>query len=425
MEYKIYSFNNYRIHTIKTDKFKNCSMEVMFTKKLQKEEITINNVLTDILVASTKNYKSRRDIAIEFENLYNSYTRGLVTRLGNYLITSFVTDFLDPKYCDEDYLDELFKFSFGFLTEPNIENGEFDKRSFTIVTNRLKAEIQSVKENATKYAFKRALNNMDENSPSSYYMTGYLEDLEDITTSNLVDYYNKFFKECICDIYVIGNLDMDEIVSYIKKYFNVKTKKNGKKTLFVENVLRTDKLDILETGKYEQATFIMLYNLVDLSKRERDIVIHLFNFIFGNGGLTSKLYRYLREENSLCYNTSSMYQKYDQLLMIYAGVDSESKDLCVELVNKALKEMQEGNFSLEDIENAKKNLISSIKMSQDTLGGIVNNYLFNDLDNLPLYEERIKEFKKVTKEEIVALAKKIKLNLTYLLAEEEVQDGRN
>ena len=348
-----------------------------------------------------------------------------MTRLGNYLITSFVTDFLDPKYCDEDYLDELFKFSFGFLTEPNIENGEFDKRSFTIVTNRLKAEIQSVKENATKYAFKRALNNMDENSPSSYYMTGYLEDLEDITTSNLVDYYNKFFKECICDIYVIGNLDMDEIVSYIKKYFNVKTKKNGKKTLFVENVLRTDKLDILETGKYEQATFIMLYNLVDLSKRERDIVIHLFNFIFGNGGLTSKLYRYLREENSLCYNTSSMYQKYDQLLMIYAGVDSESKDLCVELVNKALKEMQEGNFSLEDIENAKKNLISSIKMSQDTLGGIVNNYLFNDLDNLPLYEERIKEFKKVTKEEIVALAKKIKLNLTYLLAEEEVQDGRN
>ena len=94
-------------------------------------------------------------------------------------------------------------------------------------------------------------------------------------------------------------------------------------------------------------------------------------------------------------------------------------------LNKALKEMQEGNFSLEDIENAKKNLISSIKMSQDTLGGIVNNYLFNDLDNLPLYEERIKEFKKVTKEEIVALAKKIKLNLTYLLAEEEVQDGRN
>ena len=33
MEYKVYNFNNYRIHTIKTYKFKNCSMEVMFTKK--------------------------------------------------------------------------------------------------------------------------------------------------------------------------------------------------------------------------------------------------------------------------------------------------------------------------------------------------------------------------------------------------------
>ena len=40
MEYKMYDCKTYRIHTIKTDKFKNCSMEIMFRNELVKEEIT-------------------------------------------------------------------------------------------------------------------------------------------------------------------------------------------------------------------------------------------------------------------------------------------------------------------------------------------------------------------------------------------------
>ena len=163
----------------------------------------------------------------------------------------------------------------------------------------------------------------------------------------------------------------------------------------------------------------MIYNLDDLDTRERNFVIHLYNIILGSGGLTSKLYKYLREENSLCYNVSSMYQKYDNLLMIYSGIDAKDKDLCIKLVNKAMDEMINGEFSLDDLENAIKTVISSIKMSEDTQGGIINNYLFHDLDNLPLYEERIKEFKKVTKEDIMNVAKKVKLNTIYILKGEE------
>ena len=163
----------------------------------------------------------------------------------------------------------------------------------------------------------------------------------------------------------------------------------------------------------------MLYNLVNLTKRERDLVIHLYNIILGSGSLTSKLYRYLREENSLCYVVSSMYQKYDGLLMIYTGIDKKDKNKCFKLIQKAMKEMENAEFSDEEFENAKKTVISSIKMKEDTLGGIINNYLFYTLDNLPLYEERIKEFKTVTKDEVVELAKKVKLNIVYLLGGED------
>ena len=420
MEYKVYNCNSYRIHTIKTDKFKNCSMEIMFRNKLVKEEITANNMLVDMLMHSSKKYPKRRDVAIELENLYSASLRGFSTRLGNSIMLSFVLDFLNPKYCEEGYLNDVLSMPFEMLLNPNIsDNEEFDQRSFNIIKNRIKSDIESLKENAAKYAIRRSLSNMDDSSPSSYYMVGYMDDLESITPVSLWDVYNNVLSNYVCDIYVIGNLDMEEVVSIIKKKFINRTIKQDKKELYVDNKLRKKYIDIEETGKYEQDSFVMIYNLDDLDTRERNFVIHLYNIILGSGGLTSKLYKYLREENSLCYNVSSMYQKYDNLLMIYSGIDAKDKDLCIKLVNKAMDEMINGEFSLDDLENAIKTVISSIKMSEDTQGGIINNYLFHDLDNLPLYEERIKEFKKVTKEDIMNVAKKVKLNTIYILKGEE------
>ena len=419
MEYKIHDCKSYRIHTIKTDKFKNCSMEIMFRNKLEKSEITQNNMLVDMLVQSSNKYPKRRDVSIELENLYSASFRGFTTRLGSSVMLSFCLDFLNPKYCEKGYLDDVLSLPFEMLLNPNIKNNEFDNRSFNIIKNRIKSDIESIKENATKYAFRRSLINMDENSPSSYYMVGYMDDLEAITPSNLVDAYNKLLNNYTCDIFVIGNLDMDEVVTTIKNKFNNRTIKTDKIELYVDNSLRKKYIDVEETGKYEQDSFIMIYNLDDLSERERNFVIHIYNILLGSGGLTSKLYRYLREENSLCYNVSSMIQKYDGLLMIYSGIDAKDKDLCIDLVNKAMKEMSSGDFSDLELENAIKTVISSLKMGEDTQGGIVNNYLFNYLDNLPLYEERVKEFKTVTKEEVINVAKKLKLNTIYLLKGED------
>lgn len=419
MEYKIHDCKSYRIHTIKTDKFKNCSMEIMFRNKLEKSEITQNNMLVDMLVQSSNKYPKRRDVSIELENLYSASFRGFTTRLGSSVMLSFCLDFLNPKYCEKGYLDDVLSLPFEMLLNPNIKNNEFDNRSFNIIKNRIKSDIESLKENATKYAFRRSLINMDENSPSSYYMVGYMDDLEAITPSNLVDAYNNLLNNYTCDIFVIGNLDMDEVVTTIKNKFNNRTIKTDKIELYVDNSLRKKYIDVEETGKYEQDSFIMIYNLDDLSERERNFVIHIYNIILGSGGLTSKLYRYLREENSLCYNVSSMIQKYDGLLMIYSGIDAKDKDLCIDLVNKAMKEMSSGDFSDLELENAIKTVISSLKMGEDTQGGIVNNYLFNYLDNLPLYEERVKEFKTVTKEEVINVAKRIKLNTIYLLKGED------
>ena len=159
----------------------------------------------------------------------------------------------------------------------------------------------------------------------------------------------------------------------------------------------------------------MLFNLDNLSEQEKNITMNVFNYLYGNGGLTSKLYKSIREENSLCYAINSMYLKYDKLLMIQISLEQENVKKCISLVKKELKNMVDGNFTDLEVEDAINNMIISLDMTLDNNVAILNNYVFNVYDNLPMIEDRKLAFKNVKKEDIVKVAKKVKLNTVFAL----------
>ena len=168
----------------------------------------------------------------------------------------------------------------------------------------------------------------------------------------------------------------------------------------------------------------MIYNLLNLTKRERDIVLPIFNSIYGGNELTSKLYTTVREKNSLCYSIGSYYNKLGELLIVRAGINADNKDKFKELVNKCLKEMVNGKFTENDILCAKKTRINQVKMREDSTWALINIQIGIDIDNLLTGNKLINEYKTVTKKEIVSLAKKIKENIVYMLCKEG-SDERN
>ena len=107
--------------------------------------------------------------------------------------------------------------------------------------------------------------------------------------------------------------------------------------------------------------------------------------------------------------------KYDKLLVIHVSLDDENTDKAISLVKKCLKEMTNGNFLDSDIDDAKTNLVMSLDLASDNNVSTLNNYVFNYFDSLPELDERKNLIKNVTKEDIVNVAKKIKLNTVYVL----------
>lgn len=425
MEYKVYKNDTYNLYTIKTDKFKTCHLEIIFKKRIKNEEITINNFLGDYLNYTSKKYNKRKKVIEKLEDLYDASFYEASTRVGQMFFIDFILDFLDPKYTDKKYLEEVIKFPFEFIFNPNFSNGEANLKDFEVIKNLFRTSILNNKDNPTTYAFRQAFKTLDKDNPASFDYPGTIEDLDRITPEDLYNYYQEFLKDFACDIYFIGNTDMDKVASLVRENYHNNYLPHLEEEYFLKNKPVKKIIDKEEIGPYEQSSLIMLYQTDALTIREKNYVMGYFNSIFGNGSLSNKLCQYLREDNGMCYQTYSLFQKHDNLLIVYAGIDYENKDYCVKLVNKALKEMQQGLFTEEEIAATKNTLVNQIKSSMDTETSILDNCLFHNLTGAPLLNERLKEITTVTKEEIVALSKKIKLNTIYLLGGSNAKKTNN
>ena len=66
MNYKTYKCNSFNVHTIKTNKFKTAHMEIIFRKKIVKEELTTYSLLADTLSLGNIDYPKRKDLIVKF-----------------------------------------------------------------------------------------------------------------------------------------------------------------------------------------------------------------------------------------------------------------------------------------------------------------------------------------------------------------------
>ena len=416
MTYKEYKNESYNLYTIRTDKFKTCHMEIIFYNKLEKEKITEINMLTDMLSHSSSKYPKRKFVVEKLEDLYSANFYGVTSRIGNIKNVDFVYNFINPEYTDKNYLKEVIKFPFDMIFNPNIKNDEFDLRSFKIIRSRILADIESVKESPVRFSLKRALNVMDENHPASWSLIGNVNDLEKITPSSLVKTYNDFLNNWQCDIYLIGNLNMDKVNIMINEQFRNNIIKNNKLEYFVKLDDKSKFKDVVEHDNFEQASLFLISNTDKFNEYERNYVMPIFNDIFGTGSLNTKLYQNLREKNSLCYNINCMYQKFDQIAIIYVGIDAKNKQKAVNLVKKSLKEMINGEFTEEDVLNSIKSIKNNIKIALDNPSSLIDNYFFHTLVNSPFLSERLNKINDVTREDVINLAKKLKINTIYMMA---------
>ena len=414
MNYELIDMGSYHLHLIKTKKFKTITIEVNFRRKIIKEEITIRNLLKAVLLNTNKNYKTEREFIKETENLYDLKLISSNMRIGNYSNLSFKIRFLNETFTEPSMNEYSIAFLMDVLFNPDIIAQSFQKEEVEKCKKKIEKSIQKLKDNKLKYTLFKLLETT-ENKPYSYNSFGYIDDLEQITPENLYKYYKSMLNDDYVDVFIVGDIDSTIMKTLFKKYFKINTFKKEKNNILVSELeprKRIKKIKEESTANASQLTALCTLN--NLTEYERKYVLLVFNEILG-GSSNSLLFDTVREKNSYAYYVNSSAKAYDNILLIYAGIEKGNSENVLKLIRKTLQNITKGEFETKLLESAKETLIASIKASTDSPTGIINTYFAKVLVNSDTFETRIAKIKQVKKEDIITISKKIALHTVYLL----------
>ena len=155
MEYKKIEEVSYNLHLIKTNKFKTLFFKIILSEKVEKEKITLRNLLIDNLISSSKDYPTIREMNIKKQELYGASLAMANKRMGNHFFLEYTMSILEPRYTEDNMLEESIKLYSDILYKPNITDEKFDQTIFDLSKDTLEKEILMVNENPSLYGFNK------------------------------------------------------------------------------------------------------------------------------------------------------------------------------------------------------------------------------------------------------------------------------
>ena len=172
--------------------------------------------------------------------------------------------------------------------------------------------------------------------------------------------------------------------------------------------------DIIEKQDVTQGKIVIGYD-VNIDAKNDLYKAQVYNAILGASS-NSKMFQNVREKESLAYTARSTYLKHKSALFVFAGIEIDKYEKAITTIEKQVQDMRDGEFSEEDIKDAKvflKNIMNSYDDSPDVLIDLsMGQWIMGMKDSIP---EMIEKIESVSREDILYVANKVTLNTKYFL----------
>ena len=413
------------LHNIETDKFKTNLIAIFLTTPISREFVTFDSVISSILRRGSKNMSTSEEISKTMEEMYGASFDSGIDKTGDNHILKFYLEIINDEYLPKDeksLLKEGIEKIFEIVFNPYTENGMFKEEYLDQEKENMRQRIIGKVDNKAAYAKARCIEEMYKGEPAGLYRYGYTEDLERINSKNLYEYYVSLIKQCKIDIFISGKITNDESLKIINENECIKNLNERDAKYIINNIEEKQKQEeniIEEKQDVAQGKIVIgcdiCFNKEDLEDSNLKYEALVYNYLLG-GSANSKLFQNVREKSSLAYNANSNYVRFKSNIFINAGIEINNFEKAIKIIKEQIKSMEKGEFTEEEIENAKKGIVSNINLIEDEQDSQIMYYygqeLINSNDTIENYKENIRN---VTKKDILKIASKINVNTIYFL----------
>lgn len=408
------------LHIIKTNKFKTNLLSVFLSTPLSKDNVTKNALIPAVLRRGSKNMISQDEISIALEEMYGASFDCGIDKIGDDQVLKFYLETINNEFLpeNEDTLSTAIKILLEVVFNPLINENQFNNEYVESEIKNLKQVIEGRKDSKATYAYERCIEEMYKNMPYSLYKYGNIEDLETINSKNLYEQYTNLINNCKIDIFISGDVE-ESIKDNIINNENIQKLKERDAVYIVnnkENRIKEQKQEqqISESMDINQGKLIIGLDILEENDSDKYTAL-VYNAILG-GTPTSKMFQNVREKNSLAYTASSSFIRQKANVFIKCGIDIENYEKALKIIKEQLEDMQKGEFTDKNIEEAKTNIISTINFIPEEQDTELMYYFSQELSGYEMsYEEYIQKINFVSKQNIIDLANRIQINTIYFL----------
>jgi len=313
-----------------------------------------------------------------------------------------------------DQLKDIIYLLFMIMTQPAFEEKEI-KSERNVIFEEMKGDQMSYK----KQLYETAIFNIykDKNEDYALPIIGDTNTLNNINAKKLKEYFNEYYHYDNATFVVVGNMNKDTILKYIKTLVN-KYPRTGTKTddiTLKEMVVNTTMY--IKPLKNTTQTYMMvnfyIENLTEVQKTQFYLLNHILT-----GNFMSILVNELRVKRGLCYGitSDSMLIKTDNLYngIFFIKVDSDPSKIkeCLKLILAFVLTKKINKSAYINSKKSLNNVLSfSFQTSKDYL------YFFGDmmLNNNTIFPNKIMDvLKKTTLKDINNLLNIIKKGQLYV-----------
>ena len=317
--------------------------------------------------------------------------------------------------CDEDYflvnvqtttaqLDLTLEILDEVLNNATFDDYEIEKKRSEIL-NRIRQQrdvpMNVAMENFKTYIF--------ENSVYSHTNKILEKTLPSVQRENVVDYYNKVFDSKNVVISVNGNVEADKLITAFGSMFEDK-----KQPVFNYSNQRVTKLNNkknITQGIKELKTAWLFYGWQTggVENPKDFVTLKVVNTLLGSG-LSSRLYKNLREQDGLAYQLGSIYTPsiLGGYFVTYIGTNPDTLNYSIDKINQEINKLKMEFVSDSELRDAKDRLKGGFIIALETNSSKAANIgLFEAMglgyDFLPKYIKMIDE---VTSSDIISVSNK-------------------
>ena len=406
------------LHVLPTKQFKTIRIFVRFTTALEKDIVTKRSLLSSLLETNSLNYPDQTQLSAKLADLYGAGFGFSVRKKGNLHWMNAGISFVNGAYVnDSTILTNAVSFLKEVLFFPNIKNQTFDQATFDLEKNNLKQYLESLNEDKQTMA-SLALQELyfEQSDAQKIPSMGSVEELENITSSALAEYYARMIKEDQVDIFVVGDIEETMAIEVLKELPFTERKVVRPEIFYQQtqnNVIKERQIQ----EPVVQAKLNLAYQTNVYYDQPERFSLMVFNGLFG-GFPHSKLFMNVREKESLAYYASSNVDTFRGLLTVQTGIETKNRNQVLHLIHQQLASLQNGEVTELELEQTKAMLRNHYLLSLDSpQAAIESAYLAHWLPDTELSDEEwLARMERVTIEDIQEVANQIELQAIFFLA---------